>query len=202
VGRPWNDVYAELSQHVNRGNAVQAHVFQHLFDYVAVHTELRDGFVIETVRGLRANYAQRFFYVSPVTHRLLALPVTSRKRHVPRSHDAPLKVVDAWHVARCVDGVWFEIELARTPRGAAVPIRDAVLGPLNTACRTAWKMLARTYGRDGVFGVKKRALGKREIRARGLWAVAAAFETNARTASSQPSNGRQLGIEPRPLVTR
>src|SRR6187200_294248 len=32
VGRPWDKVYAEICQHVDRGNVVQKHVITHLFD--------------------------------------------------------------------------------------------------------------------------------------------------------------------------
>ena len=43
VGRPWNKVYSEICQHVDRGNVVQKHILTHLFDYVVVHTVLIDG---------------------------------------------------------------------------------------------------------------------------------------------------------------
>src|SRR5262245_48863884 len=31
VGRPWDKVYAEICQHVDRGNVVQKHILTHLF---------------------------------------------------------------------------------------------------------------------------------------------------------------------------
>ena len=43
VGRPWNKVYSEICQYVDRGNVVQKHILTHLFEYVAVHTILIDG---------------------------------------------------------------------------------------------------------------------------------------------------------------
>lgn len=35
VGRPWNDVYSEISQHIRLSSAVQFHILQHIGDFVA-----------------------------------------------------------------------------------------------------------------------------------------------------------------------
>jgi hypothetical protein len=34
VGRPWNDVYSEISQHIRLSSAVQFHILQHIGDFV------------------------------------------------------------------------------------------------------------------------------------------------------------------------
>lgn len=51
VGRPWDKVYSEINEHVKVSNAVQAHIRQHLRDFLAVSI-LRDkyGRVWDTTR--------------------------------------------------------------------------------------------------------------------------------------------------------
>src|SRR5689334_8741261 len=34
VGRPWDEVYSEICERINRDSAVQLHIWQHLWDYV------------------------------------------------------------------------------------------------------------------------------------------------------------------------
>jgi hypothetical protein len=36
VGRPWNEVYSEISQHIRLSSAVQFHILQHIGDFVEV----------------------------------------------------------------------------------------------------------------------------------------------------------------------
>src|SRR5262245_21729125 len=43
VGRPWNQVFAEICQHLRQDSAIQSHVRDHLWDYVVRHVEERDG---------------------------------------------------------------------------------------------------------------------------------------------------------------
>jgi len=43
VGRPWDKVYSELNQFVNVKNAVQAHIRQHLNQYVELHAVKDDN---------------------------------------------------------------------------------------------------------------------------------------------------------------
>jgi hypothetical protein len=57
VSRPWTKVYAEICEHVNRNNAVQAHVLQHLVDRVVLNPVFLDGRVHyiedDVIGGLR-----------------------------------------------------------------------------------------------------------------------------------------------------
>ena len=36
IGRPWDKVYSEICQHMNRDSAVQLHIWQHLMQFVSV----------------------------------------------------------------------------------------------------------------------------------------------------------------------
>ena len=43
AGRPWNDVYSEISKNLRTTSAVQQHVRDHVFDFVANHAKVFDG---------------------------------------------------------------------------------------------------------------------------------------------------------------
>jgi hypothetical protein len=43
VGRPWDQVFAEICAHINRGSAVQDHVRDHIWDFVTTEVILIDG---------------------------------------------------------------------------------------------------------------------------------------------------------------
>lgn len=38
VGRPWNNVYSEITERININSTVQRHILQHVFDYVEANT--------------------------------------------------------------------------------------------------------------------------------------------------------------------
>ena len=42
-GRPWNKVYSEICENMDRRGIVQDHIFQHLFDYVERNPIFKDG---------------------------------------------------------------------------------------------------------------------------------------------------------------
>jgi len=56
-GRKWNDVFSEISKSCPRDSAVNAHVYQHLFQIV----ELNPGFDPETGLVLRAQHQGRYY---------------------------------------------------------------------------------------------------------------------------------------------
>jgi hypothetical protein len=51
VGRPWNKVFSEISEHLCVRSAVQKHVFDHLMQHVALAAEERDGCVYALLPG-------------------------------------------------------------------------------------------------------------------------------------------------------
>ena len=50
VGRPWNKVYSEISEHLKPTSTVQQHVRDHLDDFVATKTRMKGGVVVMTPR--------------------------------------------------------------------------------------------------------------------------------------------------------
>src|SRR5574337_1982807 len=55
VGRPWNDVYSEVREHLNPNSAVQKHVVDHLKQYV-----ITDACVVDGVVGHYGKYGRGF----------------------------------------------------------------------------------------------------------------------------------------------
>src|SRR5688572_12164704 len=68
VGRAWNKVFSEISEHLKPTSTVQQHVRDHLEDFVAVKTRMKAGHVVVTPRfgGERPLSEDRsLYYVHP-----------------------------------------------------------------------------------------------------------------------------------------
>ena len=136
VGRPWDAVYSEICQHVDRGNVVQKHILTHLFDYVVVRTVLIDG---EPCRGephwgykygepLRTSARRNRWYVCPKSGLL------RKSKHVPhdwRKKPEPPRTVKLNNRQVCVDrgDHWELITVALVAKvdRRDVPAYDAIL---------------------------------------------------------------------------
>lgn len=84
VGKHWDKVYAEISEHLRPASAVQQHVRDHVGHLVAARTAIRDGQIYvhsdSTIRGGPEPLAETWFrfYVHPVSGVIL------RNRHRDR----------------------------------------------------------------------------------------------------------------------
>ncbi len=90
VGRPWNKVRSEIAEHVRPTSAVQAHVLQHLRDFVEEHPVMVDGAPhCIAYGGLRplvvGGGRYRSLYVDPKTGilRIAEKPRRKKPRHPP-----------------------------------------------------------------------------------------------------------------------
>ncbi|MFH0133663.1 hypothetical protein ACGLHS_25900 [Variovorax sp. VaC1] len=187
VHRPWDKVYAELCSGIDRRSTVQAHIFEHIDDFVVRDAVMRDGEV--RVRSHRwggnlhvplRDALRVELFVHPVTGILLPNRARLKARqnraaNKPKAVIARIVIDDAieWHL---VDGCWFEVRLAPFPeskgagakdekrydvlRGCLVTRRGVCHAPVGTACRQV------TYAQDFVYAVAKRQLSRREVRAR------------------------------------
>lgn len=86
VGRPWDKVYSELCQHLDRRKTTGRHVFQHLEGYVAVNCfYAEDGELwIDYLSGRakpvsEVGYFKAQFYVDPRTRLLCQLDPNDKK---------------------------------------------------------------------------------------------------------------------------
>ncbi|HEX5686613.1 MAG TPA: hypothetical protein VFY73_21515 [Ideonella sp.] len=164
VDRPWNKVYSELCQAIDRRSTVQNHLFQHLYDRVEVDTEWRDGevWVRRTWRGtVPLSESRAELYVHPRTGILLvnrARVIAKRRRATEQAADqaaaqqdrrtglAGMPANEQWHR---VDGVWYAVTLATLPCQGADPKRDLPVYDVllkRTVTRQNHDLLTQRYG--------------------------------------------------------
>lgn len=186
VHRPWDKVYSELCSGIDRRSVVQAHIFEHIDDFVERDAVMHGGQVLVRAgwwgRGERVplEEASRVkLFVHPVTGILLPnrrFSQARRREHGGTKAELSFVVIDEltqWHR---VNGDWFEITLATTPPMKAPGVWDKRFDVLRrcfvrTTC--AWGRLEfgsssnrAMYGRDDVYAATKRQLSRKEIRAR------------------------------------
>lgn len=169
VGRPWNKVYSEISEHLKPTSTVQQHVRDHLKDFVATSTRMKGGVVVVTPRfgGERAlSDDWCLYYVHPRTgllrknehyKRLGARQKEARIRE-EAARAARMRVIDAKTQLHLLsDGAWWEVKLAKIPLYGVVDdvVQRAHLSDLP---------LIKLYGRDGVYARDKRQLNKAEMK--------------------------------------
>lgn len=181
VDRPWAAVYGELCAALDRRSVVQAHLFDHVDDHVAVQTVWRnDGVWIHDRRGL-VPLADSFveLFVHPRTGILLrnrARVIEARRRHDARRRKAaqtrPDRVAGLTGMPtdgqwRCLDGLWFEVRLAPLDLDdSRTSVYDVVLK--RTVCGVHRELLRACHGRPGFYAVTKRQLDGATLRRHGL----------------------------------
>jgi hypothetical protein len=155
LGRPWDDVYSEICERINRDSAVQLHIWQHLMHFVET-----DPRKIQRILQ-RRRYWRNQFYVDPSSGRLIEVgPRETKCIRSSNRHSQPFLTIVEGRCYRRIDGIWYEVELApipphRTSAWDAVLRRDTV--------QLGRGRLQEVYGRC-VYAAKKRQLCKREIK--------------------------------------
>ncbi|PTL76654.1 hypothetical protein [Vitiosangium sp. GDMCC 1.1324] len=115
IGRPWDDVYSEICEHVSLDSAVKKHILEHLDDFVARKTREIDGRIHEVdhygrLIELRPVSRWACFYVCPRTGLLLARE--NQRQGGPRF---PGRALDEWHDIRKIDDAWYLVRFAPVP---------------------------------------------------------------------------------------
>lgn len=185
ISRPWDKVYSEVRAVIDSRNAVQRHILEHLGQYVAVHTGVVDGHLIDLgkqIPGLKRVWQP--LYVDPRTGLLRRNPDERSWRRICREQQqtkdreraAVWREISASSQLHSVDGCWFEVDIAPLPPPPEA--RWDVLRRLTVNARTAAvhrreddQSTIEVYGRPGVYAVSKRQLSAGEIRKQGLLAM-------------------------------
>jgi hypothetical protein len=180
VDRPWAKVYGELCAQLDRRSVVQDHLFQHIKDRVAFETIWRDGEVLVRRRTDLVPLADCGceLFVHPLTGILLpnrareaALWRQRRERAERAAQPHPDRRVGLpgippgcqWHR---IDGLWYEVTLGTLDTsGEEASAYDVVLKIVSGRHRDA---LRQRYGRADRYAIRKRQLGRAELRAHGL----------------------------------
>ncbi len=177
VDRPWDKVYGELCAALDRRSVVQAHLFEHIADQVAIETVWQDGQVWARRWGKLQPLAEHRaeLYVHPRTGILLvnrarviarrarkqARVAQAQAREHERRIGAPLPAGVQWHR---LDGLWFEVQLR--PLECNVQVYDVVLRRLVST--TNCDLLRERYGSRGTYAQAKRQLDGKTLRQHGL----------------------------------
>jgi hypothetical protein len=169
VGRPWDKVFSEICAHINRNSAVQDHVRDHVFDYVAVHVIEIDGVACSKEPRLYGTPLHEMFwrrpllYVCPRTGLLRRARQVSRKRRERPSPAEPRSVrLDDTRQCHWIDGGWHLVTVEPLPFLPHLsPARDVVL-KVKVSSMTP-DSARKMYGAP-VYAVAVRRLGKHELR--------------------------------------
>jgi hypothetical protein len=157
VGRPWDKVYAEVCQRINRDSAVQLHIWQHLVQFVCTDPHVISGDVRRW--GGRRWFA---FYVDPKSRLLRENPEHFRWRSLrPRPKPPCDRIrIDDTREYRLMEGLWYELTFA--------PIPEQMYGIYDAVLKKGYPALTPTHlyechGR-AVYVARKRQLNKKELR--------------------------------------
>lgn len=184
VGRPWNKVWAEICENLKPSNTVQQHVRDHIVDFVATKTSLKDGGVWVHDRWSRGPLKDSHvkLFVDPKSGLLRRnkhwrswnAAARARKAEAAKARAAHMRVVSATTQLHLLgDGAWWEVTLASIPTGIeevktlrGVHRRTFEKAFDDVVVRAGLSPVggATLYGRNGVFAAAKRQLSKKEIR--------------------------------------
>lgn len=189
VNRPWDKVWSEISAHLESGNTVQQHVRDHVEDFVAYRTFVKDGTIYAMARhGSPRPLADATWlglYVDPRTG------ILRRNKHFKRwnrlqredraaqARERALRMRDIapdTQLHKFEERGWWEVKLAPTPK-VRVPTTTGYRGYYETYAPVTDVVLtagftdmssSELYAREGVYAVAKRQLSKKEIAAHKL----------------------------------
>ena len=171
VGQPWNKVFAEICARVNRNNAVQDHIRDHLEDIVESQVQIIDRVPChlggrQHGEPIRASRGWLQLYVCPKTGILRRLK-KPRPAHTPPAPPRRIKVSDRLQ-CHFLDGAWYVVEVEALPlemwRGLCSRV-DAVLQI--PVFKLTDEKAREVYGAL-VFAISRRLLTKREL---GQWPI-------------------------------
>ncbi len=125
VGRPWNKVYSELCQNLDKRNVSQAHVFSHVFDLVGLNVRRCTDGIYREKNSIRSRldskgvyeeygYSAPELYVHPRTG--LLRKNKKEGKHARKAREECEKKHDRlgfpdgreW---RKIDGIWYDCRL-------------------------------------------------------------------------------------------
>lgn len=128
VGKSWDKVHAEIKQAVDVRNVIGAHIFEHLYDYVAVKTRVGEKGQVEVWRNYRGwthvSEAWQEYYVCPKSGMLRRVNKASkrtqqRQREIEKEKaklEIKRELPDGSELHK-IDDVWYHVVFAKVPDG-------------------------------------------------------------------------------------
>lgn len=166
VGRPWDKVFSEICERIDRGSVVQDHVRDHVDEYV-----IRDVVMCGRVpchsagrlygRPLWVGSRGGQFFVCPKTGLLRQVPSRPAAEPEAKKSAQPVRVDDR-QVCVFLDVAWHLVTVESLPeQWMLCEATDVVFGRRVSTLDP--NVLRRTYG-GKFYGVAKRRLSKREMK--------------------------------------
>ncbi|HEY7118472.1 MAG TPA: hypothetical protein VH475_17920 [Tepidisphaeraceae bacterium] len=159
VGRPWEQVCAEISERVDRASAVQLHIWQHVrWEVLTRPHDIERYMAGDLARGRFGR-----LYVDPTTGRLCEMTAggSKRRRWAARLEEERRKRlvirVEGRRYGRA-EGIWYEVELTPLIRATAW---DVMLRGWTTSLERS--KFIDAYGWDA-YASKRRQLCTKEIK--------------------------------------
>jgi hypothetical protein len=140
VGRPWNDVYSEICEHVSRDNVVQKHIFTHLWQYVATNVYMKDGLPYDKTYGLTIYQDT---YVHPDTGILCKTPQERKRRHVHKNVDYIRINKDEIYYKQ--EGIWYRCTMRDLPVDSMSASGYDILTKETWSWKSMWYDILQTY---------------------------------------------------------
>lgn len=134
VGRPWDNVYSEISAVLRVDDIVQQHVRDHIRDFVTIHprTHILTLYFSGGVTVAREVLWSQPLYVDPrdgILKRTINHPCEKRERRQAAGRSARKNLIDCVELTenremRLISGIWYEVRLAPVPEPEfrAVPV--------------------------------------------------------------------------------
>ncbi len=158
VGRPWNDVFSELSRTLDRRSITGLHIWDHVQWEVTLHAHIAADGTVWTKRRYWSEMYQLDrddLYVHPVDGLLKAATKNASRRYryrKPKTTKIDL-APDCW--LDQVEGIWYRFD--RRTWMEATPERRNEAGVVTQAA-----------GQRPMSAVTKRQLGRKDLRTHGL----------------------------------
>lgn len=175
VGRPWDKVFSEICEGIDRRNTVQQHIHQHIDDFIATRVSIRDGELIDLRdrdRAPKIGGIRQQLFVDPRTGLIRINKKYRDWRNFHSSHaerrkreqaevDARRRVLDERRLLLQLNELWFEVTLAEL---LGEPRYDVVLRREISNVNSEAQKRSLVYGSSELYAASKRQLSKRELK--------------------------------------
>jgi hypothetical protein len=184
VGRPWNTVFSEMSEHLDNRTMSGRHIWTHVYQEVEVHTYLgADGKVYPCPRWRWVSEKNRWpvsgLYVHPRTG-LLCYKPEHPWRHRRRAKPPVTEIViDKRHKIERIHGLWYFCTY--------LP-KDTYVGPRKLYVGTPHERIVTPGHWTTSYTLhQKKQLSRKELRTHGLINEVPAAPVNARIGRHGPA---------------
>lgn len=197
VGQNWDEVHSEIAAVMDKNSTIKYHVWQHLMDYVEIHTYMENGRVHynPTRHAWRSNspyYIEdswALVYVHPVTKLLCKVRESGTrwtKYRATQTKEQTAVTLSKTSQLHKINGIWYEITLVDTNDPAqqsalnaksemiGLQIRDNLpyrpftpRGMDTNAWISTWLSKA-VFGKETLFATNKRQLNSKELKKNNL----------------------------------